>query len=472
MANFQGKDATFDKPYLNAVSDKIKNKKPIKIVGVGNKTIPITKSVQAFIDAVKSGNITKVNAAMKINGKFAPIFDGHPWTKIDKAPFSGKGGSGGGAEVTALTENMQCYFNSLAFNVLRRELKPTDCTEENLKKSVKWCYTDRTLDKCLSDGPADWMDGLVYMKIANVFYKDYKSRMTGNVYFHRGSMFMKNIYKAKSDCHKIDRASETPQAPGSFSDDKWNPGDIWATTMINSSKPLEKHTQSWTDLNVEVARLAGAKGGKTELIGISLKKSSNPKISHYNKPNGVIDSGAKDRGFIYGKNGDFFSSQDMYYITDKGDVQFRTFGGTRSWQGEIKGKEAAGGKIGGGNVDFYAKMFLAQSVYGKNAKKEFDLLRNVNLKNERFVNEFYTLYRKTIEEQINTTNNDHSIDITKFIKLLQEKGPVFINSKYICVKLADALIESSRAQRDRFSSAIFRYAASNTDQSSYFIKIS
>ena len=470
MALFQSKDATFDKPYLVMVAEKIKNKEPIKVSG-GGKAVPIalTSSVQAFLDAVKSGNIQKVNKAIKDKGKYKPIFNNKKWSEIDKAPFSGIGGSGGGAEITALTENMQCYYNSLAFNVLKRELKVADCTPENLKKGVKWCYTDRTLEKCLQNGPADWTENKVYMLIANVFYKEYQPKMGTNVTFHRGSTLMKNVYEAKKICHKEDKLSESPQAPGSFSDDKWNPGDIWATTLNVTSKPLHKHTTSWTALNVEVARLAGAKSNKTELIGISLKKSSSPKITEYNKPNGVIDTGAKDRGFIYGNNGDFFSSQDLYYVTDKGRVQFRTFGS--SWQGEIKGKEAAGGKIGGGNVNFYSKMYLKHSVYGKGADKEAAAMRGVNMNNERFMNDFFSLYQKTIRQQINTSNINESIDFQEFMRLMREKGTTFLKSKYFCARLADALIESSKTQRDRFASEIFRYAASNTDQSSYFIKI-
>ena len=48
----------------------------------------------------------------------------------------------------------------------------------------------------------------------------------------------------------------------------------------------------------------------------------------------------------------FFSSQDIYIETNSGEIQFRTFGGSTSWQGEIKGTAAAAGKIGGGNVNF------------------------------------------------------------------------------------------------------------------------
>ena len=56
-----------------------------------------------------------------------------------------------------------------------------------------------------------------------------------------GSKFMDNIYKAKATCQKIDKESGDPQAPGTFSNDKWNPGDIWMTSLQSpaSQKPFE-----------------------------------------------------------------------------------------------------------------------------------------------------------------------------------------------------------------------------------------
>ena len=67
----------------------------------------------------------------------------------------------------------------------------------------------------------------------------------------------------------------------------------------------------------------------------------------------------------HGKTGDFFKSQDIYIKIAGKEVQFRTFGGTTSWQGEIKGASAAGGRIGGGNIDFYCKEVFNKGIYGE-----------------------------------------------------------------------------------------------------------
>ena len=56
-----------------------------------------------------------------------------PVTKLFKDPdFGGGAGSGGGADDTKYTESGQCYFTSLVFNVIKKELKQSDCTFENL----------------------------------------------------------------------------------------------------------------------------------------------------------------------------------------------------------------------------------------------------------------------------------------------------------------------------------------------------
>ena len=100
-----------------------------------------------------------------------------------------------------------------------------------------------------NNGGEDWFKmgyGLqsdTFIKCANAVYLKYKNKVQGAVYFHRGSPFMAKVYAAKKEVARMDKAQaqkdgKMPQAPGSFSDDKWNPGDIWMTTMSPASDPL------------------------------------------------------------------------------------------------------------------------------------------------------------------------------------------------------------------------------------------
>lgn len=470
MANFARGDATFEKPYLNMLVEQIETGTAIKFGGSASaEKIKITADIKKFITAVKSGRWTDVSKVIYPSSQWAPIFNGKKWTQIDKAPFSGQGGSGAGAEMTALVECLQCYVSAYQFNIKKGALTPKDLTKTNLKSAEKYVKADRTLDQCLKKGPKDWMDGGVYVLIANKIYSKYRSRFSGTVYFHRGSPFMNKLYEAKAVCHKSDRESASPQAPGSFANDKWNPGDIWATTLGVQDDPLGAYTGTWETLNKQVAKLAGAftTSGAIKLLGISLKKTTAPSITVYRDPQAKPKNQISYDGFIFGKNGDFFSSQDMYLHSNAGEVQFRTFSGDKSWQGEIKGKMAAGGKIGGGNVDFYTQKYLKKNIFTSSG--ESGLLSEVSKSSEAFLKKFYKLYKETNGKQMVPAK---TLSYDQFKAEVKNKDRKFLTSKYVCLILASMLVNATNPQRKNFTNAIFSYASSDTDQSSYYIKLS
>ena len=335
---------------------KIKDKSPF-IVGANAQG----KSVTGISYDTKTRMLTYLDATKKIQQvSFRRIF---------KDPdFGGGSGSGGGATDTAYTESLQCYYCAYVFNVAKK--KVTSVSNEDLKESQTWAHTDKSLADCLKNGPKDWQENDVYIKTANKIFEKITFKTTP-VYFHRGSPFMTNVYKAKASAHAKDRQSGSPQAPGSFSHDKWNPGDIWASTFSVTSKPSENFTDSWGILNAEVLRLAGnASMRNVELLGISLKKvtTENASLVEYSTPAQMAQRQSYTwDGFKYGRTGDFFNSNDIYITISGKEVQLRTFGsgvGGDQWQGEIKAASAAGGKIGGGNIDFFCQKIFGKSVYG------------------------------------------------------------------------------------------------------------
>ena len=203
-------------------------------------------------------------------------------TKLWKDPdFGGGAGSGGGAKETSFTESGQCYYTSLVFNVIKRKLKQIDCTPENLKEAAKYVDATISLEDFIKNGPQPWIDSDIYRRTANLIYNKYKGKFKTPVYCHRGSKFMDNIYKAKKAVMKSDKFS----APGSFSNDKWNPGDIWLSSLPPKSQPL-KESNTWAELNQSVLDLAGEldKQPITSLLGVSLKKLADVggKVDTYN----------------------------------------------------------------------------------------------------------------------------------------------------------------------------------------------
>ena len=281
---------------------------------------------------------------------------------------------------------------------------------------------------------------------------------------------MKGVYDAYKTCKAKDQASENTQSPGSFSDDKWNPGDIWASTTPPLSTPLKENTSSWGELNAEVFRLAN----KGMLLGISLKKigkNSKAKLTEYNSPNlQTKRESYKYNGFTYGKTGDFFNSQDIYMHTNVGDVQFRTFGGETAWQGEIKGGAAAGGKIGGGNVDFYSREVFGRDkgIY-KGEGTERQLLQWIKSHQDGDYQE--TLYKLYKKHNAASKPSKKILSEEDFYAELAEKDFKFKNSKLICMLFLDRLESASAKKQDEFTTKLFRYAQSDVDQSSYFVKV-
>ena len=438
---------------------KIKDKKPFVIgsSASGTKVIGISYDRKTEILTYKN------NSKKTVEARRAQVFK-------DK-DFGGGGGSGGGSADTDRTESLQCFYNAYVFNI-----KKSTCASVSpaqLKSASEFAHTSHGLQDCLNKGPADWIETDVYIKTANKLWEKYGRRMTknGKVHFHRGSPFMKGLYDAKAECHKIDKASDNPQAPGSFSHDKWNPGDIWATTFGSLETPLSESTSSWGDLQAEVMRLA--KAGK--LLGISLKKlgkGSPATAKEFNTPKQIANRDTFTYGsFKFGKTGDFFSSQDIYIDTNGGEIQFRTFGGDTSWQGEIKGGSAAGGKIGGGNVDFYCKQIFNNDIYnGKGSEKAF--LSSIKT-DKKWPSKAYQLYKK------HNSKSKPSIDLVSEKAFLQEwanheQGDNFRMSKSICLMFIEAFASTgtSKAKQHDLITKMFRYASSDVDQSSFFVKIS
>ncbi len=391
-----------------------------------------------------------------------------PITRVFKdKDFGGGAGSGGGAEDTKFTESMQCFYCAYVFNIKKGVCKSV--SDADLKKASKWVHADATLAACMKNGPKDWIESDVYIKTANKLWAAYGKKMKGGVLFHRGSKFMTNVYKAKTATHKKDKTSKKPQAPGSFSHDKWNPGDIWASTFGPNDEPLKEHTDSWGELNATVHKLAT----QGKLLGISLKKiastQASAKLVEFNSPKQRSKRESYTfKGYTYGKTGDFFSSQDIYLRTSEGDVQFRTFGGETSWQGEIKGGAAAGGKIGGGNVDFFTKQVLGDGIYTP-FNDERTLLAWVRKNDSKAYRlKLWDLYKK---HNKGSSKSKPLLSQKEFIEKLRDKDFKFKNSKIICLEFIDTLAKGNKKKKDEFTTKMFRYAQSNVDQSSYFVKL-
>jgi hypothetical protein len=239
----------------------------------------------------------------------------------------------------------------------------------------------------------------------------------------------------------------------------------------------EKFTADWSTLNAEVERLANA----GTVLGVSLKKVKTPKIHEFNI-RGETKKTYRFSSYRFGA-GDFFNSKDAYLEASQGEMQLRTFGDP--WQGEIKGLMAGGGKIGGGNIDYYFKEVYKQNIYESGGEKGMKGVVQNYTPNIR--SDFWKLYHLCVFGETppnvsprisqgqwitqSKTSANNPTDEQEFYKLLDAKDGNWRYSKYMCLKTLEILLSGSEAKRNEFITEIWLYAASNTNQSSFFIKI-
>ena len=175
------------------------------------------------------------------------------------------------------------------------------------------------------------------------------------------------------------------------------------------------------------------------------------------------------RSATFGSTGNFFSSIDGYMTTSKGKIQVRAFSGTQGWQGEIKATGAAGGKIGGGNIEFYSKEHLGKILYPVEGK-ESSVLDHMN--DEDFLTEFYEMYANVNPKmQPSQPLLDRKQFFNELDKLTNNKRS-FIFSKYLVLRLYSNIFSATTEQKNKLINSFFKYAGSSTDQSSYFVKLS
>ena len=507
------------------------------------------KSNAAMAFASKTlANIPTGNIFVVIDGKQKTEFPTRLGLKDIKKTkeFGSSKGSGGGADATASTETMQCYYaayllNNSDLNLLdpnksyaeeltqffasRPEL--VEGYDKKKRLSFQDCW-DFWVVKLKED--AEWMD--TFIATANKIKINSTNFTKRPVYFHRGSPFMDSIYARKRKCEKHNRdliksgtsIGEINEAVASFSDDKWNPGDIWMSTINPNVLPyqpfswqpkfmsenMQQHVCDWPSLQTAVYQ--SAMSGET--LGISLKKSGKSaslKVFNSQDPEVKKDPITYD-GYRFGA-GDFFNSADMYIEFNNGSMQYRATASTASWQGEIKGTKASGGKASGGPTNYYCELYFDRSIdatkklpsgtwkekkgkistadkekmyklylkYNENQKVDEKKIAptvsiDKTLKNnpynslsndfERSENKNKFIYTSTKK---NVSKNDFLILGDNFGK---NKAANFYFGKYMALVFVDIIQSNSSEKRNQFATEVIRYAMSNIDNvSTYFWKI-
>jgi hypothetical protein len=352
--------------------------------------------------------------------------------------------SGAGSEITAFAESLQAYACATR-QFLGRDL--TDISEIT-NKTTKDAVCDRTLDDSIKFLNEKWYHSVIVT--ANKIFEDVPGAKSGQKYeFYRGGNFVNQIY---------DNWRVFKKGSGLTQDDKWNPADIW---MVRKGFKLKTKF----DTLIEYNRYIFDEFANKNLIGISLKLvpkgQPTSKIFNDGKP-----PAAKFTGFKLGMN--MFDSKDIYiqFTADgkDGEIQLRNFSSrpvVSSWQGEIKGKTAAGGKIGGGNV---IQAALESGVLRTDITVPNTFNSQIQKPSEQTFKKFAMMFkelsgsRTKIDDLIRETKSAHKIDKTWWM------------SKYLSISFCYGI--QKKKKEDQVTKWLFKYGSSASSNSSIFIKYS
>ena len=125
-----------------------------------------------------------------------------------------------------------------------------------------------------------------------------------------------------------------------------------------------------------------------------------------------------------------------------------------------------------GNVDFYLRDVFGIGLW---TTGEGEARHKANIVDTAFTEEYWTLYQRFVLEPLTTRRVDHPNNPKtkeEFTSAFEESDYSFKFSKYLCLKMLEIMYSGTAKQREKFINLLYFYAASNTDQSSYFIKIS
>lgn len=426
------------KPRIDILAAMVKKQDPITLMNGNQVVIANVEEVLAQIEQFKKDS--KAFNFTTVDGKT------HSTSDIKKTvEFGGGGGAGGGTAQTAVVESAQCLWMSAMLGEGRD--KPLEYfTDEILSKYFKNISIGRTsLKDCLSIGD-DWKKSSYLCAQYAIKNRIIERGMT----FHRDDKLMKTIYSRKNTAFKNNGFSP-------LTDDKWNPGDIWAAERGFDPTSLDVSTlESYND------DILDAYLQKT-CVAISLKKVANacksieknieipPQTSDYKFSAGHIKSISK---------GDWWTSKACYITYADGQVDIRTNQAMGSHKAEIKMKGARGGGVSWGFMQDASKRIYGSSMMlPKNTqlRKESEAIAKGDPKAIKQFTEMLNLYDKRIsEEEVSAKLSD------------KKAVTIWIHGKLGGLYILK-LIHKGGPKADQFITQLVNYAGSSTSDSSAYV---
>jgi hypothetical protein len=384
------------------------------------------KTIDIIVDDDRVGALVAISKAF--GGKYNPT-GGQSSVGRAELPMGvmvnakpSKGGSGAGSAVTKLAESAQCLYCAAAWY-------GKDFSKNTLKSVAHKVQVDESIHNILTALPDVWVKSS--MLTATTLKKKYSNKYT----FHRGSKWVNVLQNHWKNLNRTEKYFANIN--------KWSPADIYMMTTKGERVDVTK-TKSLLELNA----LLKANLDSGDIIGVSLKQvQSTPKIEFKNV--GAPKNAYQFKSSNVGKRG-FFESNDGYIEFNTGSAQFRTFGTT--WQGEIKGKTANNGKISGGRI---------AAIMKEHSKGKWKLQNEITTPTEELIDQLYNWYKALAPS---------ALPKNKFLELFSKKDRTFWISKFMTAQLMFYISQSKK--KDEIVSAMITYAASESELSAPYIKVS
>lgn len=372
-------------------------------------------------------------------------------SEIGKSPVFGGAGTGGGMTgQTAKGESLQCLY--CAAIAADSRVQPFESyAQDDLRGVLNRVGVDTTFDVMMElDGSWHWS---AYWTGKTLKRKGYLDK---GMTFHRGDAVMKSIYDAKNKAIKN-------SGLGRFSDDKWNPGDIWAVGRGYNPKNLP--TGSIQELNEELLRLLNNK----KLIGISLKKiikEDGVKCELLNAENGLDTHTFKSGRLMVS----FARKGSEFWRSQKGDIEFdstskmdvRTSSALSAPNVEIQLATARGGRAGWGEITQSLKKRLNKNVPSNESLKRQARELNTRGDKSRFATVYYNMAKKV----------HPGLSKDEFNAGLTSSALSKVHSKIAAIYVVSSLVDNKRnGKADLVITDLVNFAGSKSDISSAYLKV-
>ena len=360
-----------------------------------------------------------------------------------------QGGRGGGDAQTARAEIMQCVYCEHMVNNTKasfESIQPSDLEKAYNATSV----VGATFEQVMELDPSWHYSGYWTAK------RLVKERLINNkMTFHRNDKVMKDIYKVKDVTVKNSGLSKIEH-------DKWNPGDIWATTDTSIASKLPD--TSIQELNLKLIELFNSR----KLMGISLKKVTAEnalKLEIKNK-----DAKRYKYKFLSGssmtifkrKGGDIWRSKSSDVEFEGGSASIRNKSIFAALTFELKLKTARGGGGGYGQIsDSLKKRMNITLPTNQELKTRANDLKQKGEKS-RFAMPLYNMVKKihpevTKEQWMNGFTTKSAGDIHSKIAGIYVLHPLIVNKK--------------NGKADLVITDMVNYAGSTLEESSIYAKV-